>query len=209
MIPKRIIRVWIGDLANLPFPEWWEEMQRINQGYEFVTLTGFEDTGIPSAWRPHLHLLKNKASLSDLVRILALHRMGGVYVDTDILPLKPFDSLVDDDRLFIGKRSSKSFESAVIGSPAGHPGLSAAIRAWPRWAEENSTRDTSVLTGPGFLSSVLFGRDDVNHLPTETFYPFSGFGMTRAKKDAIFEARDFPEEMVAAHFSNHRWGGKL
>ena len=84
MIPRRIIRVWIGDLSEIPFQGWWEGMQDLHPDYQFLTITDFSMTGIPRVWRPCMHMLRSKAAVSDLIRILALHKFGGIYVDTDV-----------------------------------------------------------------------------------------------------------------------------
>jgi hypothetical protein len=47
-------------------------------------------------------LLDNKspeidaALISDYARLVILHRFGGVYVDADVRPIRPFDDLMDD-----------------------------------------------------------------------------------------------------------------
>tara|TARA_R110002020_G_scaffold208737_2_gene414569 strand:- start:358 stop:1038 length:681 start_codon:yes stop_codon:yes gene_type:complete len=209
-IPKRFIRIWVGP-KPIPdqFEEWWEGFQTIHPTYEFHTVRDIEQLDIPSAIKPMIQDVKTCAGLSDIGRLLALHQLGGVYVDTDIMPLKSFDELIKTDKVFIGKASKKSFYSAVIGSPPNHEAIGKVIDKMPSWFYEHATKAASVQTGPTFVTSVLFGRDDVLHLPMETFYPYSCFmAPKRHEKEQIFADRNFPDEMVAAHFGNHRWGGK-
>jgi hypothetical protein len=74
---------------------------------------------------------------------------------------------------------------------------------------EHKDRSASVQTGPAFVSAGWFGRPDIEHLPTKTFYPYNGFmAPKRHEKMMIFKNKQFPPEMIAAHFGNHRWGGK-
>jgi mannosyltransferase OCH1-like enzyme len=213
MIPKRLIRIgW----DNKPMPEiferWWREFQMMHPGWEFVTLY---DEDCKKLLPDHLRALWLNASCyaarSDITRYVAVWKMGGIYVDTDVMPIKPMDVLLHDSRPFAAKRSSASFESAIFGGPAYHPAFTDLLNALPAWYHKHEGRYASVQTGPAFFSSVLFGRKDVRHLPMRTFYPYNGFmPPSRDKKQQLFEQdrSKFPPEMLCAHFSNQRWGGK-
>lgn len=211
-IPKRFIRVWIGtkEIPEL-FQKWWNDFQILHPDYEFITLTDYSLIYIPEEISYIIKEVKTCAGISDIVRILAIYQLGGIYIDTDVMPIKSFDDLLEsDDRPFLAHRSTKSFESAIIGSPKGHPAFLELIKTLPKWYEEHKTNSASVQTGPAFISSILFGRDDINHLPTKTFYPYNGFkAPKRDEKLEIFKDKsNFPNEMICAHFSNNRWGGK-
>ena len=232
IIPKKFIRIWLGP-KKIPdlFEKWWLGFQDIHPDYEFITITDqhsmlnsnssnknhkFIDSD--SFWKskstPYYHLLpiykksKTYAGLSDILRIIALYELGGIYLDTDMMPLKSFDKLLKDNTPFACKRSSKSFESAVIAGPAKHSAFLDLIIAIPDWYELHKQK-VMIFAG-AFISSVWFGRPDIRHLPIKTFYPYNGFmAPKRHEKEKIFEkVENFPEEMIAAHFSNHIWGGK-
>jgi mannosyltransferase OCH1-like enzyme len=210
-IPERFIRVWVG---GKPIPQqfetWWGEFKELHRYWEFITITSVEQVELPSELVPVISKITTCAGVSDVIRLLALYQMGGVYVDTDIMPLKHFGQLVDGGKPFLAKRSGRSFESAVIGSPPGHPAFEQLIQKLPAWFEQHKDRSASVQTGPAFVSSVLFGRPDVTHLPSHTFYPYNGFmAPKRPEKEKMFSSRsNFQDGMYAAHFSNHQWGGK-
>lgn len=210
-IPKRFIRIWFGGEENMPdqFQNWWKEFQNIHSDWEFLTITTLDQLTIPDNLKEILPIIKTKAGWSDVARILALHQYGGVYVDTDVMPLKSFDPLLEIQKPFLGKRSGKSFESAVIGSPANHPAFTDLIEQLPVWFDLHINNSASVQTGPAFVSSVLFGRTDVEHLPMHYFYPYNGFMSPKRKdKEIMFsDKRNFNSEAYAAHFSNHKWGG--
>lgn len=214
-IPKRFIRVWIGD-KEIPsrFEQWWLDFQSIHPNYEFITLTDKDintTISVPNKLLPLIKNVKTCAGVSDIIRILALYQLGGIYIDTDIMPIKSFDNLLESDNIpFLAKRSGVSFESAVIGSPKGHIAFKTLIDELPNWYSQNLERSASVQTGPTYVSKILFGRKDINHLPIKTFYAFNGFRPPkRDEKDAMFEDKsNFPKEMIAVHYSNHRWGGK-
>jgi mannosyltransferase OCH1-like enzyme len=211
-IPKRFIRVWIGGTNPIPnqFNKWWKELKELHPDYEFITLLDWSLLDVPLEFKKIIPQITTCAGIADIARILAVYQLGGIYVDTDIMPIKSFDTLVNSNQPFLGKRSSKSFETAVIGSPKNHIAMLEVIKAFPKWYNEHKKASASVQTGPAFVSSVLFGRKDITHLPIKTFYPYNGFmAPKRFEKEILFKNKNnFPEEMIAAHFSNHKWGGK-
>lgn len=211
-IPKRFIRIWIGGKILIPkkFDDWWQEFKILHPDYEFITLKDYSLVKPPKELIPLIENVKTCAGLSDIMRIVAMYQLGGIYVDTDVMPLKNFNNLLTDNKPFLAKRSSKSFETAIIGSPPNHPAFKKLIDFFPEYFLKNIDRAASVQTGPAYVSSILFGREDITHLPIKTFYPYNGFmAPSREKKIKIFSSKEnFPPEMYAAHFSNHKWGGK-
>lgn len=151
---------------------------------------------------------KTYAGRSDILRIIALYELGGIYLDTDMMPLKSFNKLLKENTPFACKRSSKSFESAVLGSPAKHFQLLYLISEMPSYYELHK-KSTMIFAG-AFISKFWFGNSSIRHLPIKTFYPYNGFmAPKRKEKEKIFKNKNnFPKEMIAAHFSNHIWGGK-
>lgn len=212
MIPKRFIRIgWDNKPMPPIFERWWREFQAMHPTWEFVTLHDADalqmmPTEFVDMWRN----CSCYAARSDIMRYVAVWKLGGIYVDTDVMPIKPMDVLLNDSKPFAAKRSSTSFESAVFGSPAFHPAMADLLKAFPAWYHKYQGRAASVQTGPAFFSSVMFGRSDVRHLPAKTFYPYNGFmAPKREQKISIFlDKKNFPPEMLCAHFSNNRWGGK-
>jgi len=206
LIPRRFIRIHLGP-APIPemFDEWWETFKQLHPGYDFMTLR--DGSLIPPALQDIFNSCTSYSNQSDVLRYVALQQFGGVYVDTDVMPLRSFDDLLPLGP-FAGKRSSKSFEAAVIGSPARHPAVEALLAALPKWYWANY-KLTTLPVSAAFLSSIWFNRSDVQHLPSHAFYPYNGFGAPkRADKLKMFAERNFHKDAYCAHFSNHRWGGK-
>lgn len=215
-IPKRFMRIWLGP-KKIPevFDLWWKEFQELHPDYDFITFTDNNlkqhGVNIPDSIANCYKNVGTYAGRSDILRILLLKQFGGIYVDTDVMPIRSFSPLIENKTTpFIAKRSSKSFESAIIASPKNHPALDILISKLPKWFAEHKDRSASVQTGPAFISNFWFGRKDVEHLPTKTFYPFNGFmAPKRDEKEKMFADKSkFPKTMYAAHFSNHQWGGK-
>lgn len=60
------------------------------------------------------------AFVSDVARLYALEKYGGIYLDTDILLIKPFPDYLINSKLFFGKENSNFINAAVIGSETGN-----------------------------------------------------------------------------------------
>lgn len=212
MIPKRFIRIWPAGCGKSEIPEmfeeWWQMFKDLHPTYEFMTITDYSHLNISDDIMFLIERTKTCAGIGDILRLISVYEFGGIYVDTDVMPLKSFEPLTNYSMPFLAKRSSKSFESAIIGSPPKHPAIKDVLDALPNYWKKHHGRYASVQTGPAFVSSVLFGRPDVVHLPIKTFYPYNGWGPpTREEKLKMFsDSKNFPSEMFAAHFSNNSWG---
>ena len=209
-IPKRFIRIWLGP-KPIPalFDKWWGELQEMHPDFELMTIRDGHDIEIPDYLKDVYSDVNTWSSRVDILSLVALYEYGGLYLDTDMMPLKPMDRLFDSTQPFMGQRSGKAFEAAVIGSPKGHYAITELLKELPEYYWARQGRAASVTTGPAFMSTFWFGREDITHYPKETFYPYDGFmAPKREEKEKMFSDKsNFPPEMLAAHFGNRRWGG--
>jgi hypothetical protein len=90
-----------------------------NHGYE-VRLwneSNYDVTASPLVHEHHQH--RRWALVSDYARLDLLHKYGGIYLDTDVEVVKPFDELLNSD-FFIGFMWDCTLGTAVLGSVPGH-----------------------------------------------------------------------------------------
>lgn len=109
MIPKIIYYIWFGQAPLPPLAEqclasWKEHMPdwQIMRWDE----TNFDIAAAPLYVR-QAYETRKFAFVSDYVRLWALERYGGVYVDTDVMVLKSYEPLLKDTA-FIGLEESKA-----------------------------------------------------------------------------------------------------
>ena len=109
MIPLVIHYCWFGDNPLTPLAEqclasWQEHMPdwQIMRWDE----TNF-DIAVAPLYVRHAYEARKFAFVSDYVRLWALERYGGVYVDTDVKVLKSYEPLLNDTA-FIGFEESKA-----------------------------------------------------------------------------------------------------
>ena len=126
MIPKKVHYCWFGggelpELAQRCIASWHKHMP----DWEYV-LWNEENYAIESApaYVQEAYIAKKYAFVSDYVRLYALEREGGVYMDTDVEVLKSYEPLLNN-HAFIGfeENKHKSLGTNCIGSEAHLPWL--------------------------------------------------------------------------------------
>ena len=130
MIPKVIHYTWFsGD----PYPNTIEKCidswHKYLPDYTFVLWDSEKIKEIDSVWLKEALAVKKWAFASDFVRLYAVFHYGGIYLDTDCMLFKTFDSLLDN-HCFIGKENSIHVEgrstqmyltSHCFGAEKGNP----------------------------------------------------------------------------------------
>ena len=95
------------------------------------------------------------AHLSDMVRLLVLHRHGGVYLDTDVEVLRPLDPLLEADML-IGYVWPCMLGTALMGAVQGHPIVEALLAPYTTPGAEIDF---------GLANNHLVTRHFIDHVP--------------------------------------------
>jgi hypothetical protein len=110
---------------------------------------------------------QNGAQKAGLIRLEALYTHGGVYVDSDVEPHRPFDPLLSLPA-FAAWEDEKVVPDAVMGACKEHPAWMELIGR----AREAIMNDQDAWhSGPGGTTDILPGRSDVLLLPPGAFYP--------------------------------------
>lgn len=192
MIP-RILHRTVPEIVPPPFESYWDRFIELHTDWEACT---YQDPLYPEDWELGRLFARCKtgAQLAGLVRLEAVWRWGGVYVDMDMEPIRPFDDLLDNE-CFIGTEDGTVLTDAVFGAVPGHPGLRACMdELLSGWWSDNPSE-----TGPLLTTRFLTRRHDVTVLPIEAFYPYSWTEKHRA--DERFDGS------YAVHRWNYSWAG--
>jgi hypothetical protein len=145
---------------------YWAAFEAMHPDWQLMT---HRDPLDPADWpltSPSWGKAANGAQLADLIRLEALLRWGGVYVDADVEPLRPLDSLLHLPA-FAAWEDAKVVPNAVLGAVPDHPAIRECLEMMlerlpgPTWD-----------AGPGVTTAVLPGRTDVLLLPPGSFYPY-------------------------------------
>jgi inositol phosphorylceramide mannosyltransferase catalytic subunit len=193
MIP-RIFHRSIPTEISVEFRQYWRTLLDLHPGWEFRT---YRDPLNPDEWELG-HLFERctaGAQLAGLVRVEAVWKWGGWYVDMDVEPLRSFEPLAGN-QLAIGSEDGTLYTDAIFGAEAGHPALRQIMDTFLEGYWDPSPHET----GPTLMTKVLAGRDDVTILPAITFYPYLYW-----EKQRRFEDFTHDERTVAVHHWNHSW----
>jgi hypothetical protein len=179
---------------------WWEHWRQLHPGWELRT---HRDPLHPADWPETADLwdrCQSGAQLAGLVRLEALWRWGGVYVDSDVEPYRSLEPLLHASA-FAAWEDAKVVPDAVLGAEPAHPAVRlmldrarAAILAGAKAWE----------SGPGVTTAVLPGRPDVLLLPPGSFYPYHYTEKQRRREDH----RGAQPWAFAAHHWHHSWRGQ-
>lgn len=134
MIPRIIHYCWFGrgpmpELAKACIESW----HRYMPDYEYVLWNedNFDVNGLP--YTAEAYQSGKYAFVSDVVRLYALSKYGGIYFDVDFEVFKPFDDLLDY-HAFAGFEGSKynPVMMGVIASEAGGDWVMEQLKAYER-----------------------------------------------------------------------------
>lgn len=143
------------------------------------------------------------AQLADLVRAEELFQRGGVYIDSDVEVLRPFDSLVGVEG-FAAYEDSQHIPNAVMGFMPGHLALGHYIDL----ALQRLDKGTWA-SGVGTITDVFKDRTDILLLPPGIFYPWHysdrDLGDRLGARKAILAMNPWA---ITAHYWRHSWAAK-
>ena len=121
MIPKRIIYCWFGK-GEKPkevlecIQSWKNNMP----DWEYLEINEDNFKVFYNDYSKKAYLNKKWAFVSDIARLWALYKYGGIYMDTDVIVYKPLDKFLKHD-FFSGFEQPNYPITATMGSIKGSP----------------------------------------------------------------------------------------
>lgn len=174
MIPRILHRVVPADTSD-EVEGFWSGAFLLHPGWDLRT---HRDPLNASAWpltSPLWPLCTSGAQLAGLVRLEALWRFGGVYIDSDVELYRGLEPLLGLSA-FAAWEDAETIPDAVLAAEPGHPAIRECIdlacdRLRSR-SDDWRSGSGAWATGPGVLTTLLPGRHDVTLLPPGSFYPY-------------------------------------
>ena len=185
MIPKKIHYVWLGKgekndrikhcieswkkyLPNYEIIEWNEDNFDIE--YNDFTKKAYEN--------------KKWAFVSDVVRLYALYKEGGIYMDTDVEVYKPLDEFLNEEG-FSGFECKHYPVTATLGAVKGNPVIKLMLdyynaidfKMYDNWQDYITYQETNTCIMSNILGMLGIDRerDEIQHIKHFTIYPQSYF----------------------------------
>jgi GT2 family glycosyltransferase len=175
---------------------WWEDFATLHPGWELKTWRDPLDAA-DFPLTAHLHpRCASGAQKAGLVRLELLVTHGGVYVDSDVQPVRPLDALTHLPA-FAAWEDERVVPDAVMGAAPQHPAFRQMLARAVRLIELGS--QDAWETGPGGTTEMLPGRDDVLLLPPGSFYP------VHYKEKAKLGTRNDLPWVFLEHKRHHSW----
>lgn len=174
MIPKIIHNAWFGrgEKSDL-FKRCMDTWRKVHPDWQFVE-TNEDNLGTFGPCKYIRSVLERGefVKATELARLAALWRQGGVYLDADVELVKPLDPLLEHT-FFIGREDAEWLNGAVIGAEPGSEAVKWLISNFP---VDSDGRAPANHYGPIYLTrtlAMLPPEDlDVTILSPEHFYPY-------------------------------------
>lgn len=178
---------------------WWRLAGELHPGW---TLLDHRDPLDPAEWPETGDLwpeCTSGAQKAGLIRLEALWRWGGIYIDSDVELYRSLEPLLGT-RAFAVWEDQKVVPDAVLGAVPKHP----AVKTMLALAREAVLAGGGAwASGPGVTTAVLPGRDDVLLLPPGSFY-----AVHYTEKHRLRTRGDPAPWEFGAHHWHHSWAGR-
>ena len=116
MIPKILHYVYMTDKIPDKIQGYMSHWKRLMPTYQVIHWHGGNFDIQSVKWVKQAAEAKKWAFVADYIRLWALYTHGGIYLDSDVEVLKPFDALLELP-YFIGKEKTKDgIECGILGS---------------------------------------------------------------------------------------------
>jgi len=207
MIPKIIHYCWFGKkpmpitdqmcLASWQrfFPDWklmlWNE-DTFNEENDYL-----------------LRMIKEKkwSLYTDYVRFWALEKYGGLYFDTDIEVIKPFNDILFNS-YFLGFEKPGQVNIAVIGSEKNHPFNRLILDYYESYRFDDEIKWSVLITGPlmAKLNNIVGKNEVVEFMPNSFIYPVDYFyPLPYEDADTLNKKKYLTKNSYTLHYWNATW----
>jgi inositol phosphorylceramide mannosyltransferase catalytic subunit len=206
-IPKIIHQVWIGSDIPQQEKQWVLNVQQSLPSDWSYMLWGNNDIEKLKYLDMDLYQRLGKtrngiAKQSDLIRYAVLFEYGGVYIDTDFILHKKFDSFLDlDSFLGIAFDKTPNVFNGLIGSKPKSKLIESLLIL-----DRSIEGDVMDVTGPWFVTRRLFenlNNENVVAFPCTFFYPYPNFARCRSLGNN-YKAY-IQQESICTHLWSSSW----
>ena len=173
MIPKIIHYCWFGNKPKSPLI--LQCIESWKQHCNTYTIIEWNEANFDVTSHPFTSKMYEKkwfAFVADYVRLIALSRDGGIYLDTDMLLLKPIDILLNTE-LLLGKESDEFISCGMIGAMPHNPFIDTMLTVYDTIKE--------VRSNPVIMTELYNSTHPTNTtvMPPRAFYPYGPPVLTR------------------------------
>lgn len=208
MIPRTIHYCWFGSPA-LPrdVARYIDGWRRVCPGYE---VKRWDESNFDVAARRYTaeaHAAGKYAFVSDVARLHALVSEGGIYLDTDVEVVRPFDPLLDDTA-FAGYEGTAHVATSTLACESGHPFFRKMLESYDSRCFTRPDGTPDGMTNVGLITDMLAGEGLAcdgrqTRVAGITVYPFDRF----SPYDYVDGRMRRTENTFAVHHYAQTWLG--
>lgn len=150
--------------------------------------------------------------LADVIGYELIWEYGGIYVNTDIEPVRSMEYLYKHygvgDNAYAAREDRYRIVNAVLGGPPKHEFWNSIIDKLPDRYFKDPTAEMVETTGPALLTDTVYswGREGFSVLPIDSFNSVHWSDIP-AGSDAVGRWSDSPN-IIGVHHWNHRKTGR-
>lgn len=183
-IPRIIFRT-VPKRTTPEVEGFWRRACELHPDWRHITYRDPIDPALFPMTSPLWRRCRSGAQKAGLIRLEALLRHGGIYLDSDVEVLRSLHPLLQLEG-FAAFEDPGVIPDAVLGARLGHPAIDACLRLAIERLEAASgdwRTDGPWGCGPGVTTTVLPGRDDFFILAPSSFYPYHYTEKERRNED--------------------------
>lgn len=185
MIPKKIHYVWLGKgEKNDRIKHCIESWKKYLPDYEIIEWNEDNFDIEYNDFTKKAYENKKWAFVSDVVRLYALYKEGGIYMDTDVEVYKPLDEFLNEEG-FSGFECKHYPVTATLGAVKGNPVIKLMLdyynaidfKLYDNWQDYITYQETNTCIMSNILGMLGIDRekDEIQHIKHFTIYPQSYF----------------------------------
>ncbi|PCH49538.1 MAG: hypothetical protein COC17_08345 [Hyphomicrobiales bacterium] len=160
-VPKRVFFWWRQGVENAPkiVSDTWALWEYLNPDYEIVYISEEMIEEVKTAVGPSFNSIPSQAQ-SDVVRVYFLNKIGGLWIDSGTIPIRPLDSwlpklITSNFFAYHDPRSGRAIESWFLVSSPEHP----LIKAWYEliveyWSEPKTVQSNKYQLENSFRGAI-------------------------------------------------------
>ncbi len=204
MIPKTIHYCWFGGPKDDLILRCIESWKKFCPDYKIIEWNEGNFDINKSEFTKKMYAQKKWAFVSDYARFKILNDNGGIYLDTDMLLVKPLDNLLQNS-FFSAYEDDKYISCGAIGAEENN----ALIKKCLNYYNENTDKlILSQISVPKILTSCYNNlsnneKENIKIYPKNYFYPFNQFEIKK------FNGNNAPSESYGVHLWNYSWGNPM
>jgi hypothetical protein len=201
MIPKTIHFIWIGpNQKNRLIQKCINSWYKLHPNWIIKEWSNKDFTFDDCVFVKIAYKNKNWAYLSDYYRMKVLWLYGGIYLDTDMLLIKPLDLLLNSENIW-GYETENIISCGIIGSKKENSFINSILKYYQALDQNNWNKNTI----PEIVTKIALKNpyDPLNIYPIEFFYPYPA--ECRLKEININYKKYITSNTIGIHLWEYSW----